>query len=176
MMTATDTVLQASKVTKEYRSTDPPTLGITGVDLQVAAAEFLAVMGAAGSGKSTLLQVVSGMDRPTGGQVQIGGQDLAALGDARASRLRLTRIGFVFQQAHFLRNLSIRDNILLPALKATPRRKKQVLARVDALLARFGIEDLADRAITEVSGGQLQRASICRALVCEPRSEERRVG
>lgn len=167
-MTATDTVLQASNVTKEYPSTDPPTPGITGVDLQVAAGEFLAVMGASGSGKSTLLQVISGMDHPTGGQVQISGHDLTALGDDQASRLRLTTIGFVFQQAYFLRNLSIRDNILLPALKATPRRKVQVLARVEALMARFGIADLADRAITDVSGGQLQRASICRALVCEP--------
>ncbi|WP_147918374.1 ABC transporter ATP-binding protein [Ruania zhangjianzhongii] len=164
----TDTMLQATDLTKEYLSTDPPTQVINGVDLQVRTGEFLAVMGASGSGKSTLLYTISGMDRPTGGRVHLGGQDLTALGEADASRLRLTMMGFVFQQAYFLRNLSIRDNILLPALKATPGQKKQVLARVDALMERFGLARLAARAITEVSGGQLQRASICRALVCEP--------
>ena len=164
----TEAMLQTSDLTKEYLSTDPPTPVLGGVDLQVSAGEFLAVMGASGSGKSTLLQVISGMDRPTGGTVRLAGQDLTAMTDAEASRLRLLTMGFVFQQAYFLRNLSIRDNILLPALKATPRRKKEVLARVDALMARFGLARLAGRAITEVSGGQLQRASICRALVCEP--------
>lgn len=166
-MTA-ETMLQTFDLTKEYLSTDPPTPVLNGVDLQVAAGEFLAVMGASGSGKSTLLYTISGMDRPTGGQVQLSGQDLTALTDAQASRLRLLTMGFVFQEAYFLRNLSIRDNILLPALKAAPRRKKEVLARVDALMERFGLAHLAGRAITEVSGGQLQRASICRALVCEP--------
>lgn len=161
-------MLQTTDLTKEYLSTDPPTPVLGGVDLQVPTGEFLAVMGASGSGKSTLLYTISGMDRPTGGRVQLGGQDLTAMADAEASRLRLLTMGFVFQQAYFLRNLSIRDNILLPALKATPRRKKEVLARVDALMERFGLAELAGRAITEVSGGQLQRASICRALVCEP--------
>lgn len=166
-MTA-ETMLRTTDLTKEYLSTDPPTPVLGGVDLQVPAGEFLAVMGASGSGKSTLLYTISGMDRPTGGHVHLAGQNLTALGDAEASRLRLTTMGFVFQQAYFLRNLSIRDNILLPALKAAPRQKKDVLARVDALMERFGLAALAGRAVTEVSGGQLQRASICRALVGEP--------
>ena len=161
-------MVQTMDLTKEYLSTDPPTPVLGGVNLQVSAGEFVAVMGASGSGKSTLLYTLSGMDRPTGGQVHLAGHDLTAMTDAEASRLRLTTMGFVFQQAYFLRNLSVRDNILLPALKATPRQKKQVLARVDALMERFGLAELAGRAITEVSGGQLQRAAVCRALVCEP--------
>lgn len=163
-----EAMLATTDLTKEYLSTDPPTQVLDGVDLQVRAGEFVAVMGASGSGKSTLLQVISGMDRPTGGRVRLARQDLTAMTDAEASRMRLTMMGFVFQQAYFLRNLSIRDNILLPALKANPRRQKEMLARVDALMERFGLGELAGRAITEVSGGQLQRASICRALVCEP--------
>jgi putative ABC transport system ATP-binding protein len=77
-------------------------------------------------------------------------------------------MGFVFQQAYFLSNLSIQDNILLPALKAAPNDKRDATARVDALMARFGIAHIAEHGVTQVSGGQLQRASICRALAGEP--------
>src|SRR5690606_29030832 len=156
--------LECRDLTKTYTSTDPPPDVLRGVDLSVRSGEFVAVMGASGSGKSTLLHGLSGMDRPTGGTVHLEGRDLPALTDAQMSRARLTRIGFVFQQAHFLPNLSIRDNVLLPALKAAPREQRAVLARVDALLERFGIAHVRDHAITQVSGGQLQRASICRAL------------
>ncbi len=125
-------------------------------------------MGASGSGKSTLLYCISGMDRPTGGEVRLDGRDLTDLDDAAMSRVRLTRMGFVFQQAYFLTNLNIEDNILLPALKATSTDKASTVARVRALMARFGIDHVARHGITEVSGGQLQRASICRALATEP--------
>lgn len=125
-------------------------------------------MGASGSGKSTLLYCISGMDRPTGGEVRLDGRDLTDLDDAAMSRVRLTRMGFVFQQAYFLANLNIEDNILLPALKATSTDKASTVARVRALMARFGIDHVARHGITEVSGGQLQRASICRALATEP--------
>ncbi|GAB2974950.1 ABC transporter ATP-binding protein [Actinotalea caeni] len=160
--------LECRDLTKTYTSTDPPTDVLRGVDLSVRSGEFVAVMGASGSGKSTLLHGLSGMDRPTGGTVHLEGRDLTALTDAQMSRARLTRIGFVFQQAHFLPNLSIRDNVLLPALKAAPREQRAVLERVDALLERFGIAHVRDHASTQVSGGQLQRASICRALATEP--------
>lgn len=139
-----------------------------GVDLAVTPGEFLAVMGASGSGKSTLLYCISGMDRPTSGRVSIEGTDLTALDDNAMARLRLTSMGFVFQQAFFLGNLSIRDNILLPALKATPKAQAEAVVRVDALMERFGIAHVGSHGITEVSGGQLQRASICRALAAEP--------
>ena len=164
--------LRCRGLTKAYPSTDPPTRVLNGIDLDVEQGEFLAVMGASGSGKSTLLYNLSGMDRPTGGDVRLEGQDLTALDDAQMSRIRLTRMGFVFQQAYFLENLNIRDNILLPALKAVPRRDRAgrdaATARVDALMERFKIAHVRRHGITEVSGGQLQRASICRALACEP--------
>jgi putative ABC transport system ATP-binding protein len=155
-------------LTKAYHSAVAETRVIDGIDLAVGTGEFLVVMGASGSGKSTLLYNVSGMDRPTSGSVMLHGHDLTSLNDAEMSRIRLTSMGFVFQQAHFLRNLSIRDNILLPALKAAPRAKEAAIARVDALMERFGIAHVQRHGVTEVSGGQLQRASICRALACEP--------
>lgn len=160
--------LESQDLTKTYYSTDPPTQVINGIDLTVRKGEFLAVMGASGSGKSTLLYSISGMDRPTSGSVLLEGRDLTSLSDTEMSRVRLTRMGFIFQQAYFLSNLNIRDNILLPALKAAPKKKDAAIARVDALMERFGIAHVKQHGITQVSGGQLQRASICRALACEP--------
>jgi putative ABC transport system ATP-binding protein len=172
-MTPTDTpcppaALVATGVEKQYYSTDPPTRVLHGIDLTVGTGEFLAVMGASGSGKSTLLYCVSGIDRPSAGRVRLGDDDLTGLSQRQMSQLRLTRMGFVFQQAYFLANLSLRDNILLPCLKARPQDRDQAAARVDALLERFGIAHVAHHGITEVSGGQLQRASICRALATRP--------
>ena len=161
-------MLEAKALAKTYYSTDPPTQVLHGVDLSVSPGEFLVVMGASGSGKSTLLYSMSGMDRPTSGTVALQGRDLTSLNDTEMSQVRLTQMGFVFQQGYFLGNLNIRDNILLPALKAAPRAQDAAIGRVDALMVRFGIEHLKRHGITEVSGGQLQRASICRALASQP--------
>lgn len=160
--------LECQDLTKTYTSTDPPTEVLRGIDLTVRTGEFLAVMGASGSGKSTLLYSLSGMDRPTAGTVRLQGRELTSLTDTEVSRVRLNEMGFVFQHAYFLPNLSIGDNILLPALKAAPKDQDAAVARVDALLERFGLAHVRDHGITQVSGGQLQRASICRALACEP--------
>ncbi len=160
--------LESRDLAKTFHTTEPPITVIDGVDLTVHDGEFLVIMGASGSGKSTLLYALSGMDRPSGGSVHLEGRDLTSLTDAEMSQVRLTKMGFVFQQAYFLANLTIRDNILLPALKAAPKHRAAVVARVDALLERFGIAHIADHGITQVSGGQLQRASICRALAAEP--------
>lgn len=168
MQNGNQVTLTSQDLTKTYYSTDPPTQVLNGIDLAVSQGEFLAVMGASGSGKSTLLYSISGMDRPTSGSVYLEGRDMTTLTDKESSRVRLTKMGFIFQQAYFLANLNIRDNILLPAFKAAPKRKEAVIARVDALLERFGIAHVADHGVTQVSGGQLQRASICRALAVEP--------
>lgn len=160
--------LECRNLTKTYYSTDPPTDVLGGIDLTVRRGEFLVVMGASGSGKSTLLYSISSMDRPTSGNVTLEGRELTSLNDDEVSRVRLTRMGFIFQQAYFLKNLNIQDNILLPALKATPKDKDAVIARVDSLMSRFGIDHVGNHGITQVSGGQLQRASICRALAGQP--------
>lgn len=160
--------LECQDLTKTYYSTDPPTQVLNGIDLSVEAGEFLVIMGASGSGKSTLLYNISGMDRPSSGRVLLQGRDLTSLTDTEMSKVRLTQMGFIFQQGYFLGNLNIRDNILLPALKATPHGRDAAIERVDALMERFGIVDIKRHGITEVSGGQLQRASISRALASEP--------
>ncbi|GAB7189945.1 ABC transporter ATP-binding protein [Kineococcus sp. NUM-3379] len=164
-----DVTLESRALTKTYFSTEAPTAVLRGIDLSVRAGEFLVIMGASGSGKSTLLYSISGMDRPTGGKVLLEGRELTSLSDAEMADVRLRRMGFVFQQAHFLGNLDVRDNILLPALKAVSRTGEDAaIARADALMERFGIADLGNHGITQVSGGQLQRASLCRALAGEP--------
>jgi putative ABC transport system ATP-binding protein len=161
--------LESRELSKTYFSSEPPTEVLRGIDLSVRAGEFLVIMGASGSGKSTLLYSISGMDRPTSGNVTLEGRELTSLDDAEMSKVRLTRMGFVFQQPHFLSNLDVRDNILLPALKAAPKKGREAaISRVDALMERFGIAHLKKHGITQVSGGQLQRASICRALAGEP--------
>ncbi|MDA2803975.1 ABC transporter ATP-binding protein [Nocardiopsis suaedae] len=169
-VTQAPTALECRDLAKTYYSTDPPSEVVSGIDLAVRRGGFLAVMGASGSGKSTLLYNLSGMDRPTGGRALLEGRDLTSLGDREMSRVRLTRVGLVFQQASFLRTLNVRDNILLPALKAASgkRQAAEAAARGDGLMERFGIAHVGRHGITQVSGGQLQRASICRSLACEP--------
>lgn len=164
----TAALLECRGLTKTYSSTDPPTQVLRGIDLTVRSDEFVAVMGSSGSGKSTLLYCLSGMDRPTGGTVRLDGRELTSLDDSEMSRVRLTRMGFVFQQAHLLGNLNLRDNILLPALKGDPGHREAVVERVDALIERFGLAHVRSHGITQVSGGQLQRASLCRALGGRP--------
>lgn len=161
-------ILQCQSLTKTFYSTEPPTPVLNGIDLSVEVGEFLVVMGASGSGKSTLLYCISGMDRPTSGSVSLQGRDLTSLDDSEMSQVRLTQMGFIFQQSYFLGNLNVRDNILLTALKAATRGKNATIERVEALMDRFGISEVSRHGVTEVSGGQLQRASISRALASDP--------
>ena len=156
--------LRARGLSKSY---DTPVLD--GVDLDIEAGQFVAIMGPSGSGKSTLLHCLSGMDRPTSGSVLLERTDIAALDEKELAALRLSRFGFVFQQAHLLTTLCLLDNIVLPGYLAGLRPRPEVEARGRDLMERMGIAELAGSDVTEVSGGQLQRAGICRALINEPR-------
>jgi len=138
------------------------------VNLQITRGEFVAVMGPSGSGKSTLLYNISGMDRMTSGSVVFNGNELATLSEQALSRLRLTDMGFVFQHIHLLKNLSIFDNVILPAYVARKCSRKMTNQRAVELMEKVGVAQLADHDITQASGGQLQRVGICRALINEP--------
>ena len=138
------------------------------VDLQIEQGEFVSVMGPSGSGKSTLLYNISGMDRMTSGSVVLDGQELSDLSEEALADLRLTDMGFVFQHIHLLNNLSIFDNVILPAYLARNRQRTAIDRRAADLMETVGIADLADHDITQASGGQLQRVGICRALINEP--------
>ena len=127
--------------------------------------EFVTVMGPSGSGKSTLLYCISGMDQITAGSVKIDGVDISQMKEKEINDFRLKKMGFVFQQMYMLKKLSIMDNILLPGFEAKLMSRSEVIKSGQDLMRRLNIIDIADHEITEVSGGQLQRACICRALI-----------
>lgn len=143
------------------------------INLTVNEGEMVAVMGPSGSGKSTLLYTLSGMDSATAGKVSFFGKEIEALNPKEMSRIRLTEMGFIFQQMYMLKNLTIYDNIILPAYQANVGQKRknrtQINERAKELMRKLGIIEVAENDITEVSGGQLQRACICRSLINRPK-------
>ena len=132
---------------------------------------MVAIMGPSGSGKSTLLYAVSGMDGATGGSVIFDGKDITKLKSNELASLRLDEMGFIFQQMYMMKNLTILDNIVLPAMesKKTNESKKEKTKRGEDLMRKLDIIEVADNDINEVSGGQLQRACICRSMINKPK-------
>ena len=141
---------------------------LTNVDLAINKGEFVAVMGQSGCGKSTLLYSISAMDKPTGGKVYFEGVDMAELSAQQIQELRLRRMGFVFQKTSFLKNLSVIDNIVYPAFQLGAKKRSEIVKEAMALMEQMGIAGVADHDIHKVSGGQLQRAAICRAMINHP--------
>ena len=140
------------------------------VNFTIEEGEMVAIMGPSGSGKSTLLYCVSGMDRPTAGEVSLSDKKITELNETELAKVRLNDMGFIFQQMHMLKNLSVMDNILLPAYQAGKKSKNraEMNEHCRELMRKLEISDIADNDITEVSGGQLQRACICRSLMNKP--------
>lgn len=142
------------------------------VSFEMKQGEILAVMGPSGSGKSTLLYNVSGMDQPTGGKVWLGDTEITGLSEDAKADLRLHRMGFIFQQMNMIANLNILDNILLPVMQANKgkggKSKSEFIAEAKRRMRQLSISELESRQITQVSGGQLQRACICRSIMNEP--------
>lgn len=161
-------MIEIRNLTKTFETGGQATTVLNDISFTVSPGEFVAVMGQSGSGKSTLLYTASGMDQLTSGHVLIDGTNLADQDEAELADLRLHKMGFVFQHNYLLKNLTIRDNICLPAFQAKRLGRPEVAAKADGLLERMMIEDIADKPIQQVSGGQLQRAAICRALINDP--------
>jgi putative ABC transport system ATP-binding protein len=137
---------------------------LRGVSFEVAEKEFVCVMGPSGSGKSTLLHMLSGLDEPSAGHVALWGEDLASLGDKRRTLTRRERIGYVFQFFNLMPNLSVRENIGLP-LAIAGRRPEEHMTEIEVLAARLGIESRLDALPHQLSGGEMQRVSLARALI-----------
>lgn len=131
--------------------------------------EFVSIMGPSGSGKSTLLFALSGMDSINSGKVSFNGRDLSGMRENELADLRRREMGFVFQQPTMLKNLNILDNIILPSTYGNRKNLAAIRAKAKALMEKMGIAELERRDITQVSGGQLQRAGICRALMASPK-------
>ena len=135
------------------------------ISFEIKKQDFTAVMGPSGSGKSTLLYSMSGMDSISEGVVLFDGIKIHELQEQALSEFRLMKMGFVFQNAHLLKNLTIYDNIILPGLVAKKEPAERIRQRAGDLMEQMGIAEIKNRDIKEVSGGQLQRASICRAMI-----------
>ena len=142
---------------------------LKGIDLEIRKGEFVSIMGPSGSGKSTLLYTVSGMDRASSGRVCFLGREISRLQEKELSRLRLGKMGFIFQQIHLMKNLNLLDNISLPAYAEGVRSRSEIDHRARYLMNRTGIGSLARNSVDQASGGQLQRVGICRALMSDPK-------
>lgn len=139
------------------------------INLQIEEGEFVSIMGPSGSGKSTLLYTISGMDNMTAGKVIFDGDDLSKMSDKQLTKMRLLKMGFIFQQMYMMKKLSIMDNIVLPGYQAGLVSRDEVNKKAEDLMRKLGIIETAGREITEVSGGQLQRACLARALINNPK-------
>ena len=140
---------------------------LRGVSLSVEAGEYVAIVGPSGCGKSTLLQLAGGLDAPTSGSVEVMGTRLDTLSDRELTRLRLTRLGFVFQRFHLLPVLTAAENIELPMAEAGMSRAER-RARAAELLGYVGLAHRAGHRATELSGGEMQRVATARALANRP--------
>ena len=164
-------ILEVKDLCKTYIVNKRQNNVLKNVNFKIGEGEMVAVMGPSGSGKSTLLYAVSGMDSLTAGEVNFCGRNIAGMGERELADLRLDEMGFIFQQMYMLKNLTILDNIILPATQSQKQRepRRETARRGQDFMRRLGIIDIADNDINEVSGGQLQRACICRSMMNNPK-------
>ncbi len=167
-MTTTDLpLIRTLGLTKLYRPGDHPVAALDGIDLDLDATDFTAIVGASGSGKSTLLNLLAGLDRPTHGTVQVAGRDLARLDAAGLAEYRLKTVGMIFQSFNLIASMTAAENVELPltfaGMDRTERRRKAA-----DVLNRVGLSDRMGHRPAELSGGEQQRVAVARALVADP--------
>ncbi len=164
-------ILEVKDLCKTYIVNKRQNNVLKNVNFNIAEGEMVAVMGPSGSGKSTLLYTASGMDNITAGEVSFCGKNISKMNEKELADLRLDEMGFIFQQMYMLKNLTVLDNIILPAMqsKKNTESRKETVQRGHGLMRKLGIIDIADNDINEVSGGQLQRACICRSMINNPK-------
>ncbi len=161
-------MLEAQGLVKTFRN-GPTTLEVLrGIDLHVEPGERVAIVGPSGAGKSTLLHILGGLEVPTAGRVSLDGTDLYAVSDAARAKLRNQRIGFVFQFYHLLPELSALENVMLPALIRNHGPRRAIAQRATTQLEQVGLGQRLQHRPSELSGGELQRAAIARALMNAP--------
>ncbi len=161
-------LVEIESLEKGYRTGDVTFRALRGVSLEIASGDFLAIMGPSGSGKSTLLHLVGGLDRPSAGQIKVGGQLLNTMSETALAKFRRSHVGFIFQFFNLIDNLDVRANVELPALLAQSHDKAVIRRHSTALLERLGIADQAEKYPWALSGGQQQRVAIARALINDP--------
>ncbi len=167
-MASTDSVIvRATGVARVYPTGATAVSALDGVTLEVRRSEFLAVMGPSGSGKSTLLNILAGLERPTRGAIVVDGVDLSAMDEVTLASYRREKVGMIFQAFNLLPRYRVVENVALPLVFAGIARERR-LERARAVLDRLGMGPRADHRPSQLSGGELQRTAIARALVTEP--------
>ncbi|WP_166000955.1 ABC transporter ATP-binding protein [Bacillus sp. Cs-700] len=160
-------VLEASKIQKSYGNKFMKQDVLMGIDVSIERGEFISIMGASGSGKTTLLNVLSSIDRVSGGSIKIEGQEMTKQKEKQLAEFRKRHLGFIFQEYNLLDTLTVKENVLLP-LSIAKVSKKEATAAFDTLADELGIRDIKDKYPNEISGGQKQRTSAARAFVHNP--------
>ena len=161
------TVIKTRNLTKTYNPDKIPVRALRGVDLAIEKGEFTAIVGPSGSGKTTLLNIIGGLDRPTEGQVEVGGKDISKLSDNQLIDFRKDKIGFVFQAYNLIPVLTAKENVEF-VMMLQNRSKQERDNRAESLLKAVGIADKMDKRPSELSGGQQQRVAVARALASKP--------
>ncbi len=161
-------MLSCRGLRKDYLTERGGVVAVAGIDLEVAAGRFIAIIGRSGSGKSSLMAMVGGLSRPSKGQVMVDGVDIWSLSERDLAAFRNVRIGYVFQFASLLPTLRLIDNVALPAMLGRDRAAADTYDRASALLAQMGLGDHLDAYPSEVSAGEQRRAVIARALINDP--------
>jgi ABC-type lipoprotein export system ATPase subunit len=161
-------IIELRGVSKKYKLGRQTVTALDNVSFSIGAGEIVAITGTSGSGKSTTLQIIGCLDRPSSGDVIINNRSIASLGDTALSKLRQTMIGFIFQSFYLQPFLRLGENVTVPAM-FTKQKRAVTLQRVSELLERVGLSERARHFPSELSGGQIQRAAIARALVNNPR-------
>ncbi|HSX30764.1 MAG TPA: ABC transporter ATP-binding protein [Candidatus Saccharimonadales bacterium] len=164
----TPVLIEATDVTKTYRMGHQTVQALKGASLEIHEGEFVAITGASGSGKSTLLQLLGGLDKPSSGSITVAGREIGRMHDRELSRFRGQMVGFVFQFFYLQPFLSIRRNLEVPGMFSRLKPAER-LERLTEIAEKVGLTDRLDHLPAELSGGQMQRAAIARALLNKPR-------
>lgn len=160
-------ILSAREIAKEYSMSEQNVSVLKGIDLDIFQGEAICLLGSSGAGKSTLLQILGTLDRPTAGQLFFQQQSLMDMNDEELSRFRNEKMGFVFQFHHLLQELSALENVMLPGLVAGDN-PETLQAEAERLMTEFGLGSRLHHYPSQLSGGELQRAAIARALIRKP--------
>lgn len=163
-----ETIIHVDNIHKSYLMGKEAVPALRGVSLEIKKGEFVCLMGPSGSGKTTLLNIVGGLDEPSRGHLTIEGANVVALSENELARLRLDKLGFVFQNYNLLANFTALENVEAPMVLQKAKSRKERQARAQQLLERVGLGDRVHHYPSELSGGQQQRVAIARALANDP--------
>ena len=166
-MTAPERIVETCNLCKTYELGAQKIEAIRDLNITIQAGDFVGIMGKSGSGKSTLMHIIGCLEKPTEGMCKLGGQDVAQLSDQALSTMRATQIGFVFQSFNLITQYTVLENVAMPFLYRKENRI-EALERARAALDRVGLSNRQEHRPFELSGGEMQRTAIARALVVEP--------